>query len=45
MPEIPLVPAHWRFPAHPASVRGAGTPSPNRCRTSSVHNSATTWAC
>ncbi|MFD7485318.1 ATP-binding protein [Streptomyces mirabilis] len=21
MPEIPLVPAHWRFPAHPASVR------------------------
>lgn len=23
MPEIPLVPAHWRFPAHPASVRRA----------------------
>ncbi|WP_405537979.1 ATP-binding protein [Streptomyces sp. NBC_00075] len=23
MPEIPLVPAHWRFPAHPASVRQA----------------------
>ncbi|WP_460064962.1 ATP-binding protein [Streptomyces sp. YKOK-I1] len=20
MPEIPLVPVHWRFPAHPASV-------------------------
>ncbi|MCG0284629.1 ATP-binding protein [Streptomyces sp. PSAA01] len=23
MPEIPLVPAHWRFPAHPNSVRRA----------------------
>lgn len=23
MPEIPLVPAHWSFPAHPASVRRA----------------------
>ncbi|MFE7117787.1 ATP-binding protein [Streptomyces sp. NPDC057654] len=23
MPEIPRVPAHWRFPAHPASVRRA----------------------
>ncbi|MFJ1992783.1 ATP-binding protein [Streptomyces asiaticus] len=23
MPEIPLVPAHWRFPAHPTSVRRA----------------------
>ncbi|WP_369030744.1 ATP-binding protein [Streptomyces adonidis] len=23
MPEIPLVPTHWRFPAHPASVRRA----------------------
>ncbi|MDT0400368.1 MULTISPECIES: ATP-binding protein [Streptomyces] len=23
MPEIPLVPAHWHFPAHPASVRRA----------------------
>ncbi|MER6530679.1 ATP-binding protein [Streptomyces sp. NPDC001508] len=23
MPEIPLVPVHWRFPAHPASVRRA----------------------
>ncbi|WP_326801009.1 ATP-binding protein [Streptomyces sp. NBC_01788] len=23
MPEIPLVPAHWRFPAHPISVRRA----------------------
>ncbi|MEV8312753.1 ATP-binding protein [Streptomyces sp. NPDC059900] len=23
MPEIPLVPAHWCFPAHPASVRRA----------------------
>lgn len=23
MPEIPLVPALWRFPAHPASVRRA----------------------
>ncbi|GGY85380.1 ATP-binding protein [Streptomyces nitrosporeus] len=23
MPEIPLVPSHWRFPAHPASVRRA----------------------
>ncbi|MFD5846178.1 ATP-binding protein [Streptomyces chartreusis] len=23
MPEIPLVPAHWRFPAQPASVRRA----------------------
>ncbi|WP_329456001.1 ATP-binding protein [Streptomyces sp. NBC_01497] len=23
MPEIPLVPAHWRFPAHPASVSRA----------------------
>ncbi|NJQ00835.1 ATP-binding protein [Streptomyces zingiberis] len=23
MPEIPLVPAHWRFPAHPTSVRQA----------------------
>ncbi|MEV7287245.1 ATP-binding protein [Streptomyces sp. NPDC093252] len=23
MPEIPPVPAHWRFPAHPASVRRA----------------------
>ncbi|MEE1927592.1 ATP-binding protein [Streptomyces sp. TRM 70351] len=23
MPEIPLVPAHWRFPARPASVRRA----------------------
>ncbi|CAL9449338.1 hypothetical protein SUDANB145_02409 [Streptomyces sp. enrichment culture] len=23
MPEIPAVPAHWRFPAHPASVRRA----------------------
>ncbi|PJE96073.1 ATP-binding protein [Streptomyces carminius] len=23
MPEIPLVPVHWRFPAYPASVRRA----------------------
>lgn len=23
MPEIPLVPVHWHFPAHPASVRRA----------------------
>ncbi|MET8948577.1 ATP-binding protein [Streptomyces sp. NPDC004542] len=23
MPEVPLVPAHWRFPAHPTSVRRA----------------------
>ncbi|MGA5120881.1 ATP-binding protein [Streptomyces pseudogriseolus] len=23
MPEIPVVPAHWHFPAHPASVRRA----------------------
>ncbi|MEU7043646.1 ATP-binding protein [Streptomyces varsoviensis] len=23
MPDIPLVPAHWRFPAQPASVRRA----------------------
>ncbi|MFE2043772.1 ATP-binding protein [Streptomyces sp. NPDC059477] len=23
MPEIPLVPVHWRFPAHPTSVRRA----------------------
>ncbi|WP_308403626.1 ATP-binding protein [Streptomyces niphimycinicus] len=23
MPEIPLVPAHWRFPARPTSVRRA----------------------
>ncbi|MFJ4688840.1 ATP-binding protein [Streptomyces sp. NPDC088789] len=23
MPEIPLIPVHWRFPAHPASVRRA----------------------
>lgn len=23
MPEIPLVPAHWHFPAHPTSVRRA----------------------
>lgn len=23
MPEIPLVPVHWRFPAHPSSVRRA----------------------
>lgn len=23
MPEIPLVPIHWRFPAHPTSVRRA----------------------
>ncbi len=23
MPEIPLVPAHWRFPAHPTSVQHA----------------------
>ncbi|MBT2410068.1 ATP-binding protein [Streptomyces sp. ISL-12] len=23
MPEVPPVPAHWRFPAHPASVRRA----------------------
>jgi two-component sensor histidine kinase len=23
MPEIPVVPAHWRFPARPASVRRA----------------------
>ncbi|MFI1534245.1 ATP-binding protein [Streptomyces anandii] len=23
MPKIPLVPVHWRFPAHPASVRQA----------------------
>lgn len=23
MPEIPPVPVHWRFPAHPASVRRA----------------------
>ncbi|MFL4907052.1 ATP-binding protein [Streptomyces sp. MMS24-I2-30] len=23
MPEIPLLPVHWRFPAHPASVRRA----------------------